>query len=395
MPLYQYQALNKETQKKVSGYIESTSEREARRELREQKLMVTSLVEKKQAPSSQKLSGDSLLTFTIQLSQLIGAGVPLYESLMAIEEQYRTEPYHSLLLSLSNQVKSGTPLSKAMGQFPSSFSKLYRALVTAGESVGALDVVLERLSTLLTKQQKLKKEIVTAMIYPAVLASFSIVVVSLLLGFVVPSIEGIFSERKLNGFTLVVLTASRIFRGYWWLYIPLITGFVTYCIYILRRPAGKLWLERNMLKVPIINKLIIQTAVARFCRTMGTLLQGGLPLIDSLQISRDVMHNVVLEEEIRRAETKVLEGKSLSSELKRSKWFPTLVSRMLAVGEDSGSSVNMLNKLAEMYEDELEKSLQRSTQLAQPVILIIMGTVIGIILLAILLPLTDMSSLAL
>ncbi len=395
MPLYQYHALNRETKKKVSGYIEATSEREARRELRDQKLMVTSLTEKKEAPSKQNLSGDSLLTFTIQLSQLVSAGVPLYESLVAIEEQYRSEPYHSLLLSLSNQVKSGTPLSKAMGQFPSSFSKLYRAMVTAGESVGALDVVLDRLTTLLTKQQKLKKEIVTAMIYPAVLAGFSLIVVSLLLGFVVPSIEGIFSERKLNTFTYIVLRASHFFRGYWWLYIPVIALTITYLVYFFKRPAGKLWLERNLLKFPILKKLIIQTAVARFCRTMGTLLQGGLPLVDSLQISRDVMHNVVLEEEIRRAEIKVLEGKSLSSELKRSKWFPTLVSRMLAVGEDSGSSVNMLNKLAEMYEDELEKSLQRSTQLAQPIILIFMGTVIGIILLAILLPLTDMSSLAL
>lgn len=267
-------------------------------------------------------------------------------------------------------------------------------MVTAGESVGALDVVLDRLSALLTKQQKVKKEIITALIYPAVLATFSVIVISLLLGFVVPSIQGIFSERKLNTFTKIVLTASTIFRSYWWLYIPLIVLTVGWLVYFFRRPEGKLWLEKNLLKVPYLRKLIIQTAVARFCRTMGTLLQGGLPLVESLQISREVMHNIVLEEDIRKAETKVLEGKSLSSELKRSKWFPTLVSRMLAVGEDSGSSVNMLNKLAEMYEDELEKSLQRSTQLAQPVILIIMGTVIGIILLAILLPLTDMSSLA-
>lgn len=395
MPLYQYQGLNRETKKKVSGYIEASSEREARVELREQKLMVTSLTAKKDAPSKQNVTGDHLVTFTIQLSQLISAGIPLYESLVAIEEQYRTEPYHRVLQSLSNQVKSGTSLSRAMAQFPASFNKLYRAMIMAGESVGALDVVLDRLSTLLTKQQKLKKEIITAMIYPAILAGFSIIVVSLLLGFVVPSIEAIFSERKLNTFTYVVLKVSHFYRAYWWLYIPVIAGVTAFLVISFRRPSGKLWLERNLIKVPLIKNLMIQTAVARFCRTMGTLLQGGLPLVESLQISRDVMHNVVLEDEVKKAEVKVLEGKSLSAELKRSKYFPTLVSRMLAVGEDSGSSVNMLNKLAEMYEDELEKSLQRTTALAQPIILIIMGTVIGFILLAILLPLTDMSSLAL
>lgn len=395
MPLYQYQGLNRETKKKVSGYIEAASEREARINLREQKVMVTSLTSKKEAPSRQNITGDNLVTFTIQLSQLISSGIPLYESLVAIEEQYRAEPYHRILLSLCNQVKSGTPLSKAMAQFPVSFSKLYRSMIMAGESVGALDIVLDRLSTLLTKQQKLKKEIVTAMIYPAILATFSLIVISLLLGFVVPSIEAIFSERKLNTFTYVVLKVSHFYRYYWWLYVPLLTLLIGYLVFQFRRPAGKLWLEKNMIKVPFIKNLIIQTAVARFCRTMGTLLQGGLPLVESLQISRDVMHNVVLEEEVKKAEGRVLEGKPLSGELKRSKYFPTLVSRMLAVGEDSGSSVNMLNKLAEMYEDELEKSLQRTTALAQPVILIIMGTVIGFILLAILLPLTDMSSLAL
>ena len=147
-----------------------------------------------------------------------------------------------------------------------------------------------------------------------------------------------------------------------------------------------------MLKIPLLKSLVIQTAVARFCRTMGTLLQGGLNMIESLRISRNIVRNVILEKEIQAAEGKIIEGHSLSQELKKSPYFPHLVSRMLAVGEESGTTVAMLNRIAEMYEGEIEKTLDRVMAMAQPVILIVMGLVIGTVLLAILLPLTDVSS---
>jgi general secretion pathway protein F/type IV pilus assembly protein PilC len=151
-------------------------------------------------------------------------------------------------------------------------------------------------------------------------------------------------------------------------------------------------MERNLLKVPVLKTLVIQTAVARFCRTMGTLLQGGLSMIDSLRISRGVMRNVVLEKEIQLAETRIIEGHPLSQQLGKSIYFPKLISRMLAVGEESGTSVQMLNQIADMYEQEIEKTLDRVMALSQPIILIVMGMIIGIVLLAILLPLTDVSS---
>lgn len=392
MPLYQYQALDN-AGKKRNGFIEAHSEREAKGVLREQGLMVKQLSPKTETASSQNLRGDNLMTFTVQLSQLVSAGVPLYESLMTLEEQYRNESYHQVILSLCEQIKAGSTLSGAMAQFPGSFDKLYCSMVMAGESVGALNVVLERLSHLLAKQMKLKKQISTAMIYPAILASFSLLIIAMLLGFVVPSIEGIFAGRPLNGFTTFVLGVSRIARAYWWAYIPVFIAIATYLVMKLRSEKGKLWLQKVVLKVPVVKTLVIQTAVARFCRTMGTLQQGGLPIIDSLRIARSVMGNVVIEEEIKLAENRIIEGSSLSAELSHSKLIPTLVPRMLAVGEDSGSSATMLNKLADMYEEELEKSLDRVMALAQPVILIFMGTIIGTVLLAILLPLTDISSL--
>lgn len=391
MPVYHYHAMDSRG-KKRSGLIEANTEKEAKERLREQGVMIVQISEKEGESSRQNLKGDNLLTFTVQLSQLVSAGVPLYESLVAIEEQCRTEPYHRVVLSLCDKIKAGKPLSEAMSEYPKSFNKLYCAMITAGESVGALDIVLEKLSHLLVKQMKLRKQIVTAMIYPGILAGFCLLIIAVLLGFVVPSIEGIFVDRKLNGFTEFILGLSHIARAYWWLYLPIIGALIAYAVYKVRSPQGKLWMERNLLKVPVIRTLMIQAAVARFCRTMGTLQLGGLTMIDSLRISREVMRNVVLEEEIKKAEGKIIEGSSLSAELFRSKWIPHMVSRMLAVGEDTGSTAVMLNKVADMYEDEVEKSLDRAMALAQPAILIVMGGIIGIVMMAILLPLTDIGS---
>lgn len=393
MSLYQYQAIDAKGARK-KGLIEAQNEREAKDKLRDMQLMVVSVTPKTKVTSRQSLKGDNLVAFTVQLSQLVSAGVPLYESLNAIEAQCRQAPYHRIVLSLCEQIKSGASLSQAMSTYPDSFNKLYCSMITAGEAVGALHVVLEKLAMLLTKQMKLKSEITTAMVYPGILAAFSFLVILMLMGFVVPSIEGIFAERKLNGFTQFVLSASHFFRDYWWLYVPVLVGGIGYIVYKVRTPAGRLWIERNFLKVPLIRTLIIQTAVARFCRTMGTLLQGGLPLIEALRISREVMRNVVLEDEIKVAEGRIIEGSTLGTELSHAKLFPPMVAQMLAVGEESGGTIPMLNRIADMYEAELEKTLSRVMALAQPVILIIMGTIIGSVLLAILLPLTDVSSLA-
>lgn len=392
MPLFHYQAIDS-LGKKKNGFIEAQSERDAKSILRDQGVMVSQLATQAAVSGKQNLKGENLLTFTMQLSQLISAGVPLYESLVTLEEQYRTESFHRIILSLCDQIKSGGKLSEAMAHFPDSFDKLYRAMIAAGESVGALDVVLSRLSHFLSRQMKLKKQISTAMIYPAILGAFSLLIISLLLGFVVPSIEGIFEGRKLNNFTQLVLSVSHFFQSYWWIYIPATAGTIFFAVMKLRSEAGRLWLEKNLLKVPLVKTLVIHAAVARFCRTMGTLQEGGLPIIDSLRNAREVMRNIVLEEEIRSAENKIIEGSSLSAELSKSQYIPSIIPRMLAVGEDSGSSIAMLNKLADIYEEELEKTLDRVMALAQPVILLFMGVVIGTILMAILLPLTDVSSL--
>lgn len=391
MPLFQYQYLDARG-KKRSGLMEAQTEKGVKEKLREQGFLVTQVAPKTKLLSKQNLKGDQLLAFTVQVSQLVNAGVPLYESLMAIEEQSRSEAYHRIILSLCEQIKTGVSLSQAMSNYPQSFDKLYCSMVAAGEAVGALGAVLEKLSHLLTKQMKLKKQITTALIYPTILGSFSLLIIGLLLGFVVPSLEGIFAGRELNSFTSAIISLSHFFRNYWWFYFPILIGSISWIIWKMRSQQGKVWLEKVLLKLPFLRTLTVQTAVARFCRTMSTLLQGGLSIIDSLRISRGVMRNVVLENEIQVAEGKIIEGHPLSQELGKSKFIPILVSRMLAVGEESGTASNMLGKIADIYEQDLEKTLDRVMALIQPVILIVMGLVIGSVLLAILLPLTDVSS---
>ncbi|MCC5831950.1 MAG: type II secretion system F family protein [Chlamydiales bacterium] len=390
--LFQYRYIDGRGKKK-KGLIEALHADEAKQELRRQKILLISLV-----PTSQKKKGrahlkkEALITFTAQLAGLLQAGMPLYESLLSLEEQYREDPFHPILLTLCEKIKGGCSLSEAMGQFPGSFNRLYCSMVAAGESVGALDKTLDKLAALLLKQNKLKKQIITALIYPALLFSFSMVVMGLLLTFVIPSLEALFEDRAVNRFTKTVMVFSNFLTHKWIFYIPLGLAAATGSYLALKSEKGKRWIQKQLLRTPLLKTLIIQTAIARFSRTMGTLLEGGVSLIQALQIARKVMRNPFFEEVVERAEKNIIEGSLLSVELKKSPLFPSLVTRMLAIGEEGGNASGMLQKIADLYEEEVEKSLSRLTALAQPVILVFMGGIVGMIMIAVLLPLTDVSA---
>lgn len=393
MPIYRYQAIDSKGTRRT-GVIEGLSANEAKERLRGQDLMVTQLTERKSVSSRENLRGDELVSFTVQLSQLINAGLPLYESLLAMEIQYRGEATHRIVMSLGNQVKAGQPLSTAMAVYPGSFDRLYCALVAAGEAVGALGDVLERLADLLTKQMELKSQITTAMIYPAILSCFCLLIIGMLLGFVVPSMEGIFQGRELNAFTTTIIELSHFARGYWAIYIPVTIALLTFITYRLRSEKGKIWLQKTVIRLPFFRTLVKQAATARFCRTMSTLQQGGLPMIESLRIARNTIGNVVIEKVIIQAEESIVAGSTLAKELSRSELIPTMASRMMLVGEEAGTSVQMMNRIAAMYEGELEKTLTRLLSFAQPVILMVMGGIIGTVMIAILLPVANVASLA-
>ena len=397
MALFHYRYIDSNGKKK-SAIIDAEGLLDAKEKLRSKNVLVVSLSETKNKKtglfdrSKERLKNDQLITFTTQLAGLLTAGMPLYESLLSLEEQYRNESFHPIILSLCEQIKKGSPLSEALKKFPESFGHLYCAMITAGESVGALDTSLEKLVKLLSKQRKLKKQLITALIYPLVLFSFSCLVCTLLLTFVIPSLQTLFEDRDVNRFTKVVMGFSNFLTHRKLIYLPVLGSLIFGGIYTFSSKQGKLWIQRQLLRLPVLKTLIIQTAMARFSRTMGTLLQGGVTIIQALQISRKVMRNPFLEDVIEQAELKIVEGSLLSKELKKSTLIPTLVPRMLAIGEEGGTAPIMLHKIADLYEEEVEKTLSRVTALAQPVILIIMGGIVGLIMLAVLLPLTDVNA---
>ncbi len=390
--LFQYRYIDGKGRKR-KGLIEAMHAGEAKEKLRAQKIVVTTLKETfgKKAHSNRQ-GKEALITFTTQLASLLQAGMPLYESILSLQEQYQQEAFHPILLSIGDQIKRGSSLSDAMSGYPDIFNRLYCSMVAAGESIGALDQTLEKLSLLLNRQDKLKKQIVTALLYPALLFSFTLVVLFLLLTFVIPSLETLFEDRDVNRFTKLVMLFSNFLTHKWMYYLPLIGVGITGAYYGLTSARGKRWIQKQLLRLPLLKTLITQTAIARFARTMGTLLQGGVSLIQALQIARKVMRNPFFEEVIEEAETKIIEGSLLSIELKKSPLIPSLVTRMLAIGEEGGNTAAMLQKIADLYEDEVEKSLNRLTALAQPVILVIMGGIVGLIMIAVLLPLTDVSA---
>lgn len=391
MVLFHYQAMSREG-KREKGVIEAPNDKEARLKLRERGVMILKLSSKRQLFSEPHLKGDSLMHVTGQLSQLLRAGLPLYEAIVALQEQYQGEGFQGVLIALGEAIHAGASLSEAMAKHPQSFDRLYCSMIAAGESSGALVAVLEKLAQLIRKEQALRKQIITAMIYPGLLAAFSICVVFALLTFALPSMEAVFADRELNGFTNMILKISHFLTDYWYLYLPCLLGGFAFAMYKLRSPAGKRWKDRTSLKLPLIKTLVIQAALARFSRTMATLLQGGVNIIESLRIAKKVMKNELLEELIQRAEERVIQGSRLSLELKKSPLMPRMVTRMLAVGEESGDFPGMLQNIAEIYEADLEKNLSRLTALAQPAILLFMGFVVGVIMLAVLLPLTDISA---
>ena len=390
--LFEYRYIDAKGRKRKS-HIEALHEEEAKEKLRAQKTVVIAL---SKSHSKKKRGGqlrkEALITFTTQLSSLLIAGMPLYESLVSLEEQYRQEAFHPILLTLCERIKGGASLSEAMSQFPGSFSRLYCSMIAAGESVGRLEHSLEKLATLLARQNAIKKQILTALLYPAVLFSFSLVVMMMLLTFVIPSLETLFEDRPVNRFTRFVMVLSHFLTHEWMYYLPLLAAGVGALYYTLTSPKGKLWIQKQLLALPVLKALITQTAMARFARTMGSLLQGGVSLIQALQIARNVMHNPYFEEVVAHAEEKIVAGSLLSVELKKSPLIPPLVPRMLAIGEEGGNAPLMLEKIADLYEGEVEKNLTRITTLAQPVILVVMGGIVGLIMIAVLLPLTDVSA---
>ncbi len=389
--LYEYKAFTKQS-KAVKGTMEAASAKEAKDKLRDMQLIVSALFEQKKGRKRLKLSKADLLIFTSQLAQLLAAQIPLYESLLALEEQARQETYHPVILGLTERIKRGSSLSQAMQDFSESFSPLYRALISAGEAVGNLELALNRLNNFLVHDNKIRKQLASALIYPALLSGLLVVAITVLVGFVIPALEQLFEDKNIPKFTQIVFSTAKFLRQWGVLVVGFLVGLGIYTFYKLKTPKTKASIQRNILHVPLINRYVILASLSRFARTLGTLLEGGLPLTVSLAYAKEALGNARLDEIMQRVEHRIIEGIPFSTELSRYKEIPSLFSRMVLIGEESGKLSSMLNQLATLYEEETERTLTRVVSLAQPVMLLLMGTLIGGVLLSILMPLSSFGS---
>lgn len=372
------------------GVIDADSFALAKERIQRQQMLLIDLAE--QGEKEVVLGRELLLAFTRELAQLLQAGLPLYESLLTIEEKYRGHKCHALFLDLCDRLKSGGSLSSSLVRYPKSFDAIYLALVRAGEEGGSLDRIFAELSNLITKRERLRKMLVTTLTYPTMLMIFCLLVTGGLMFFVVPSMQELFEGRRLHPVTQLVVSLSSWAVSH----KPHLMIFCIAAIFsiftLVRSAKGRLYLQKQCLRIPFLKNLMLRSSITRFCRCGALLMESGVPLLDALRLSRGAMKLQLLEETIENAEKKIVEGKSLSAELKNSPLIPTLVVRMLSIAEETGKMGSIFQKLAEIYDEELEKNLAQLAAFLQPALLITLGAIVGLVVLSILLPLTDVSS---
>lgn len=389
MPLYRYKALD-QGGKAIKGVIEADSFIMAKERLRKEQIVVIALDTEKE--KQRHLSMAESLAFTRELAQLLKAGLPLYESLVTIEEKYRSHRHHALFLDLCDHLKSGKALSVALKKYPKTFDAIYISLVKTAEKTGNLAAIFEKLTSLITHQQKIRKQLFSALSYPAFLLLFCCFVLGVLFFFVVPSMEELFSGRELHPITAAVLGFSRFFRAHSLFFFTMLSTLTLTCVVTLRSVQGRQMMQKLAFRLPLIKSVIQRSALARFCQAFSALLSGGVPIVDSLTLSRAAMNNALLASAIEKAEVDVAQGKYLSACFKEEILIPPLMSRMAAIAEQTGEMSSMMASVAAIYEEELERDLQQMISLLQPLLLLVLGLIVGLVLLSILIPLTDVSS---
>lgn len=402
MAAFEYKALDAQGRQK-KGVLEADSARQIRQQLRDKgwiPLSVDAAIEKgnqKQLFSGRgkRLSVPQLALVTRQLATLIQSGIPIEESLRAASDQSDKPAIRSILLAVRAKVLEGHTLADSLGEFPAAFPKLYRSTVAAGEHAGHLDLVLNRLADYTEARQQARQKIQLAAIYPVILSMVAISIVVFLLTYVVPDIISVFlrNGQELPALTQALLTVSG-FLTEWGMYIGigLMLGAFTF-VKMLKKDSFRRRYHRRLLHLPFISKLSRGTNTARFASTLSILTSSGVPLVDAMRISGEVLSNDVLKTHIQDAAQMVSEGSSLKKALEQSGYFPPMMLHMIASGEASGELDSMLERTARNQENDLESLISTVVGLFEPLMLLLMGGIVLIIVLAIMLPILSMSNL--
>lgn len=379
--------------------MEAPSEAAIRIHLRQQSIIPTKIATKGKEfkislPGGKKVNQRSIAIFTRQLATMIDAGLPLVQSLDILSSQQDHKVFKNIIREIREDVEGGSTFAGALKKHPSTFDDLYTNLVVAGEEGGILDNILNRLSNYIEKAEALKKKVKSAMIYPAIIVSVAILVVIILMIFVIPVFETIFKSagQSLPLPTLIVLTMSKIIKKYIVVIIPAAILFVFLFRKFYKTEAGKTLIDRLILKVPVFGMLLKKVAVARFARTLGTLVSSGVPILDGLLIVSRTAGNRTIETAIMSARASIREGETIAEPLGRGGIFPPMVIQMISVGESTGALDSMLTKIADFYDDEVDVAVGNLTSLLEPFLMVFLGVVIGGVVIAMYLPIFQMAS---
>jgi type IV pilus assembly protein PilC len=376
----------------ITGEMEAVTREAVVAKLRTQQVMATNVRAKPRAISLPGLGGrvteKDIVVFTRQFATMIDAGLPLVQCLEILASQQENKTFRRVLMEIRTSVEGGLTFAAALKQHPKVFTSLYGNMVEAGEAGGILDTILTRLAVYMEKAMALKKKVKSAMIYPSTIVTVAVVVVIFLLVFVIPTFKTMFEGfgATLPLPTQIVLEVSRIVRAYFLVGIGVIVALIIGLRWWYSTSGGRLAIDSFLLKTPVFGILIRKVAVAKFTRTLGTLISSGVAILEGLDITARTAGNKVVEQAVLRTRASIAEGKTISEPLRASGVFPPMVVQMIAVGEQTGALDTMLGKIADFYDEEVDTAVANLTALLEPMLMVFLGVVIGGVVIAMYLP---------
>lgn len=404
MPIFVYSGKTASGEMR-KGELQAANLAQATAALRRQQILPSSISKKKEGMSlsniklpglGEKIKTKDLVIFSRQFATMIDAGLPLVQCLDILASQQEKAEFKKVLIDVKSSVEGGSTFADALKKHPKVFDDLYVNLIAAGEVGGILDTILNRLSGFLEKAEKLKGKIKGAMTYPMAVIIISCLVVTGLLLWVVPIFEDMFSSfgQSLPAPTKIVVNMSEFLQHYWYTILGALAAAFVGIKYVNKTPKGRRVIDQLLLKTPVVGDLIRKTAVARFTRTLGTMLSSGVPILEGLEIVSKTAGNVIIEEAVMKARMSLSQGKTLAEPLLETKVFPGMVTQMIAVGESTGALDNMLTKIADFYEEEVDQAVDALTSLIEPMLMAFLGVVVGGLVIALYLPIFQIAGAA-
>jgi type IV pilus assembly protein PilC len=399
---YTYTA-RKDRSGSFSGEVTGDSKAAVVAELRRKGLTILSLEEKRSLPNLNELFEGSMrikvrdkAVFARQFATMINSGLAVLRALYVLEEQTSNPRFKKIIKAVQEDVEAGMPLSDAMAKHPAAFDRLYVSMVRAGEAGGALDQTLIRLATQLEKDDSLRRAVKSAMTYPIVIAAFAIMVMMGMLLFIIPIFAAMYKDLggELPSLTRIMMGTSNVLKGYWFIVFPALALTVWALVRLKNTEQGRRSWDRIKLKLPMkVGPVIQKIAVARFSRTLATLVSSGVPILQAIEITGKTSGNSVIEDSMVDVKESVRSGESIARPLARASVFPPMVTQMISIGEETGALDAMLNKIADFYEDEVDAAVKSLTSIIEPIMMLFVGGLVGVIVISMYLPMFNMMDL--